>query len=186
MARRTRLTIQLREKVANALALGAYRKDAATFAGIADATFRRWLKRGVKEASGPYAEFREAVVDAEARAKMLAMGCVTKAIRGGDWKAAAWYLERKHPHQFADKSQLFLVAKALEAMEAAAEAAGSPLPEGAWEQSWARVAQELSMNLPHAKGGFAGQDAEAAGFDSADDLDAALRLLGAGNGRRPR
>lgn len=186
MARRARLTRAVQEKITSALALGVYRKDAAAFAGISDATFRRWMKRGMKEATGIYAEFRTAVLDAESRAKVLAMGCVTKAIREGDWKAAAWFLERKWPQEYGDRTQLFLVGKALEAMEAAAEAAGTPLPVGALEQSWAAVAKEFSLKLPHANGGFGSLDPEEAGFESADDLEAALKLLGAGNGRRPR
>lgn len=173
--RPSELTPQVREKLVQALAIGNYRGDAARFAGIDPTTLSRWMRRGREEPQGPFAELRDAVLDAEAKAKVMALGCVTKAIRDGDWKAAAWYLERKHPHQYAEKSHLFLVAKALEQMEEAAEEAGSPLPEGAWEKAWAAVAKEFSLKLPHANG-KAQTDAE--GFQSPDDLDTALRLLG--------
>jgi hypothetical protein len=108
------------------------------------------------------------------------MGCITKAIRDGDWRAARWFLERKWPAEFGAKSPLYLVAKALDEMEKAAEEAGTPLPEGAWEQTWAKVAREYSLQLPHAGGVKVGPGAEGVGFESQEDLDTALRLLGWG------
>ncbi len=80
------------------------------------------------------------------------MGCIVKAARDGEWKAAAWWLQKMFPHQFSEQSQLFAVAKAFEQIEAAADAAGTPLQENVWEAAWANVAKEFSMRLPSSLG----------------------------------
>ena len=178
--RPSKLTPEVQEKIVNALILGSYRADAAQFAGVDKATLRRWLVRGAQEKDSFYAAFRDAVLEAESRSKVTAIGCVTKAVRDGDWRAAAWFLERKWPAEFCAKSQLFLVAKALDEMEKAAEESGAPLPEGAWEHAWAKVAREFSLQLPHAGGMKIGPDGGEEGFERQEDLDTALRLLGLG------
>ncbi|MHC4136107.1 MAG: hypothetical protein ACYS0K_14095 [Planctomycetota bacterium] len=179
LGRPTKLTPEVQERVVSALLLGNYRSDAAHFAGVDKATLRRWLARGAEESDSFYGVFRETVLEAESRAKVTAMGCITRAVREGDWRAAAWFLERKWPSEFCAKSQLFLVAKALDEMEKAAEESGAPLPEGAWEQAWAKVAREFSLQLPHAGGLRVGPGAEGGeGFENQEDLDTALRLLG--------
>lgn len=115
--RPTDLTPPVREKILQALSLGNSRKQAAAFAGIGESTFRRWLQRGREEPEGVFREFRESVLEAEARAQIAAMACVTKAIRDGDWKAAAWMLERRVPEQFAPRSRLFDPHRVLEILE---------------------------------------------------------------------
>jgi len=146
--RPSKLTPEIQEKIVQALVLGNHRQDAAAYAGIDATTFRRWLIRGLQEKEGPHAEFRQAVLEAEARAKITAMGCITKAARDGDWKAAAWWLQKLFPHQFSEQSQLFLVSHAFEQIEAAAEAAGTPLPQSVWEAAWANLAKDFSRKLP--------------------------------------
>jgi len=146
--RPTKLDPEVQEKTVRALLLGNHRQDAAAYAGIGAATLRRWMLRGQQERESPYAEFRKAVLEAEARAKITAVGCINKAARDGEWRAAAWWLQRHFPHQFAEHSQLFLLSHAFQQIEAAAEAAGTPLPQGVWDTAWANVARECSQNLP--------------------------------------
>lgn len=45
-------------------------------------------------------EFRDAVQEAEADAKVGALARIQKAGREGTWQADAWYLERKYPREF--------------------------------------------------------------------------------------
>ncbi len=142
LGRPSKLTPDVQQRIVQAITIGTHRQDAAEYAGIDAATFRRWMTRGLEEPDGPYSEFRTAIVEAEARAKITAMGCITKAARDGDWKAASWWLQKKYPHQFSEQSQLFLISKAFEQIEAAADAAGTPLDEGVWEPS--RGASHLS------------------------------------------
>ncbi len=146
--RPTKLTPEIQEKIVQALSIGNYRKDAAEYAGIDAATLYRWVLRGSREKDSAYADFRTAVLEAESRAKITAIGCITKAMRDGDWRAAAYWLDRKFPHQFSDRSQLFLIQKTFEQVEAAAEAAGIQLPESVWETAWTTLAADLAQKLP--------------------------------------
>jgi len=150
--RPTSLTPDVREKILMALGLGNYRKDAAEFAGIDPRSLQRWLARGKRDPEGEYGEFAREVAAAESRAKIAAMGCVNKAARDGDWRAATWMLERKWPAQFSDRSQLFLINKTMEQIELAAEDAGVPLPEGVWQTAWTSLARDFALKLPSAAG----------------------------------
>ncbi len=146
--RPSKLTAEIQEKIVQALSIGNYRKDAAEYAGIDAATLHRWMLRGSREKDSAYADFRTAVLEAESRAKITAIGCITKAMRDGDWRAAAYWLERKFPHQFSDRSQLFLIQKTFEQVESAAEAAGIQLPDSVWETAWTTLAADLAQKLP--------------------------------------
>jgi len=117
--RPSKLTPEVREKIVQALQLCNRRKDAADYAGVNEATLRRWMARGKNPNDEEYAAFRQAVIEAEAKAQILAMGCVAKAIRAGDWKAAAWYLERKAPELYSPRSSLFDPYRTLELLEEA-------------------------------------------------------------------
>ena len=151
--RPSKLTPEIQERIVQALVLGNHRQDAAAYAGIHPRTLRRWLLQGAQEQAGEHADFGRAVAEAEARAKVTAMGCIVKAARDGEWKAAAWWLQKMFPHQFSEQSQLFAVAKAFEQIEAAAEAAGTPLPQSVWETAWTSLAKDLSHKLPALPGG---------------------------------
>ena len=146
--RPTKLTPEVHDKIIQALTLGNYRQDAAAFARVGAATLRRWLARGAREKEGKYARLYEAVTESEARAKITMMGCITKAARDGDWRAGAWYLQRKYPHQFSEQCQLFLIQKTFEQVEAAADAAGIQLPESVWQTAWTTLAADLAQKLP--------------------------------------
>ncbi len=115
--RPTSLTPGIQEKVLQALAVGNYRKQAAAYAGIDDSTLRRWLARGRNHHDAPYASFRKAALEAESRSQIASLGVIAKAARDGDWKAAAWLLERRVPEQYAPKSRLFDPYRVLEILE---------------------------------------------------------------------
>ena len=66
MARPTKLTSAVQDRVVAAIRAGNYPEAAARSAGISESTFYRWMARAELEASGPYRSFREAVVLAEA------------------------------------------------------------------------------------------------------------------------
>ncbi len=115
--RPSKLTPEVQEKVLQALGLGNTRAHAAVYAGVGERTFRRWMAEGQEEGEGPYTELRQAVLAAESRAQMLATGCIAKAIRDGDWKAAAWMLERRVPEHYAPRSRLFDPHRVLEILD---------------------------------------------------------------------
>lgn len=90
MSRPTKLDVRRREAILESLRTGSPRGVAARTAGIAEATFFRWMVDG----RPLYREFREAVERAEAEAEHSAV----QAVRGAmtrHWRAAAWWLERR-------------------------------------------------------------------------------------------
>lgn len=73
---------------------------AARLAGVSPKTVNEWVRRGRghdgRPAIEPYVGFIRAVEQAEAEAEVAAMAAIRKAMPG-DWRAAAWFLERTHP-----------------------------------------------------------------------------------------
>ena len=97
MARPTKLTQEITDRIVLAIRAGNYSKVAAEMAGIGETTFYRWLELGAKDdAKKEYREFRESIKRAEAEAEVRSVALIRQAADAGTWQAAAWYLERKH------------------------------------------------------------------------------------------
>jgi len=131
--RPTKLTPQLQEKICKYISEGNYLNVACDAVGISDQTYNSWLHRGdeeLKNGGGIYSSFLEAVkrASAEQEARIAerllagAMPGVRKTVTkdgpdgqtvevtetGGDWLAAATYLERRHPDRWGrrDRTQV--------------------------------------------------------------------------------
>lgn len=89
------------KKLIDALRSGSYRIDACRAAGIHYNTLLAWEKKGESQQSGEYVDFLEALRMAEAEAVVSNVEVITKAAQGGDWRAAAWFLEHKYPNNWA-------------------------------------------------------------------------------------
>jgi transposase len=101
IGRPTKLTPELTEKICSGLRSGLYLKDAADLAGIHPSQVNRWIARGSEEGSeGPHAAFRAAIKKAEAETQVATLEIIRQAAEGGNWTAAAWYLERRHPEKW--------------------------------------------------------------------------------------
>lgn len=85
--RPTKYTPETVTKITNALVSGASRRAAAEYAGVSVDSFERWMKR--------YADFAATVTRAEAQCETSASLALRQAWAGGDWRAAAWWLERR-------------------------------------------------------------------------------------------
>ena len=96
MARPSKLTPVVRERIVQAIRAGNYAESAARAAGIAASTYYRWMERGERESAGAFREFAEAVRLAEAEAEVHAVAIIRRAM-GEDWRAALAYLERRYP-----------------------------------------------------------------------------------------
>lgn len=83
-------------EIAQYLQNGSNRTDAAVLAGINFDTFNEWRKE--------HPEFSDAIKKAEATCKNRNIAIVQKAAIT-TWQAAAWWLERKHPEEFALKDR---------------------------------------------------------------------------------
>jgi transposase len=100
MARPSKLTNDVRERICRAIRAGNYPAVAARAAGIAESTFYRWMERGRTETKGSYRAFYEAVNDAEAESEVHAVAILRQQIKGGDWRAAVALLERRHSQRW--------------------------------------------------------------------------------------
>ena len=104
MARPTTLPPKVRERIVESIRAGAYAEQAARAAGIAPSTYCDWLRRG--EAGEPtFSEFSEALRAGEAEAEIAAVATIREAAQAGDWRAAAHYLERRHPERWGRRGQ---------------------------------------------------------------------------------
>lgn len=107
MARPTKLTPEVRDKIVKAISAGAYATVAAKAAGIGESTYFRWLEEATKENAKPeLVEFRESVKEAEAQAEIANIALIRTAAQAGTWQAAAWYLERKHAERWGRTTKL--------------------------------------------------------------------------------
>lgn len=125
------LTPELQEKICRFIAEGNYLSVSCAAVGISDQTYNSWLKRGAEEAAnggGMFKDFLDATKKAEALqeakiAERLLAGAMPgerkKVVKvnpdgtistettetGGDWLAAATYLERRHPDRWGRKDR---------------------------------------------------------------------------------
>lgn len=103
MGRKSRLTPELAERIANLISTGNFTVVVCGLVGISESTFYRWMARGEKATRGVYREFWEQVKKAEAarEAKWV------KDIDGDpSWQSKAWLLERRYPERWGRRDTL--------------------------------------------------------------------------------
>lgn len=115
--RPTKLDAAIQDRICNTIRLGNYMEAAAASAGVSKVTLYAWLKEGARQTRGRYRDFLNAVERAEADREIGANLVITKAANGtaaipardghpgqpaipGDWRAAAWRLERTMPERY--------------------------------------------------------------------------------------
>ena len=107
MARPLKLTPEIIGRIADAVRAGNTREAAAASVGIGETTLYRWLQRARRGAGGPFREFWEALDKADAEAEMAMVAVVTTAAKT-NYKAAAWWLERRRPDTWGRKERVDL------------------------------------------------------------------------------
>lgn len=113
---RTRRTPERATVLLGALVAGNTRRASAAFAGMSHDTFYNWFN------DDP--DFRARVEEAEAKAQVRAVSQVANAaFRDGDWRAAAWWLERRYPADYGrrDRVEMSIDVKRVAAEIAEAE-----------------------------------------------------------------
>ena len=107
--RPSKLTPERAQAIALAVSEGHYLQHAAAAAGVARSTVHNWLARGrlarerldgggePEPDEEPYLDFLDTVEGAERCAAELGIAPIRDAMERGDWRAAAWYLERRLP-----------------------------------------------------------------------------------------
>jgi transposase len=102
------ITRKLIEEICNYIAAGYSYSAAAKLAGIAESTFFRWRAMGQLEGAEEiyvvfYLEVEEASAFSEAEALQLVRSA---AIKERNWRAAAWFLERRFPERYQKRNSL--------------------------------------------------------------------------------
>ena len=123
MAKRGRKTLYTPERVKviiEAIQLGGSDVDACEHGGIKQQTFYRWLNEK--------SEFREQVTRTRIVGKLLRIGRI-KQHGEKDWRADAWYLERRWPEEYANS----FIIKLSDEDRALLKQLGFPTPAAAWQ-----------------------------------------------------
>lgn len=92
MARRSKYTPETVERILQAVRVGSTDEHAAEYGGVDGSTFYRWLNSK--------SEFCDAVTRAKAEARTQSLARIRKAGADGDWRADAWFLERRYPQDY--------------------------------------------------------------------------------------
>lgn len=90
---------ETRRKIVEAVRAGAHYGLAAQYAGIARETLQRWLQRG-RQGDPLFVDLLHEIEQAEGMNAVVNLGLIRKAAMDGTWQAAAWMLERRHPHMY--------------------------------------------------------------------------------------
>jgi len=125
MARPTKCTPELLKEFGDTLERVLYIETSCDLHGIASETYRRWMARGerelarvaadgrrrVREEEAPYVEFCGICARARAEAERRLLTTIedragSKLEGDGDWKAAAWMLERAFPCKWGKRERI--------------------------------------------------------------------------------
>lgn len=105
MGRRLTLTPELQESFVLLLEAGNFVETACEALRVSRRSFYEWMARGERDdeidEATIFAEFRDAVLQAKAKAEITALAVIQAAAKSDNWQAAAWYLERTRPKRFA-------------------------------------------------------------------------------------
>lgn len=111
MARPSKLTPEVEERIIKALLAGSHVATAARCAGVHPATFYRWMERGdpsgTRRADRPYRLFAARAEQTMAEAEVRQVARINKA---GEtrWEAHAWLLARRYPERWGRRAAIRL------------------------------------------------------------------------------
>jgi hypothetical protein len=100
LTRRSRFTPAIQARVLEAVRKGATAELAAAYGGIGRRTLHDWIANGMDDPDSVFAEFAIAYREAEAVGALENLSQIEEAARNGDWRAAAWKLEKRFPESF--------------------------------------------------------------------------------------
>lgn len=100
MARPSKLSPEIQEKLIRAIKTGCPFATACDYANLDYSTFRRWLIKGEKQGAGRFREFYDAVRRAESglEVKLIAQWHQSAET---DWRAACEFLSRRFPDRWS-------------------------------------------------------------------------------------
>lgn len=93
-----KLTEELAKEAIDLVGGGASNADVIAYLGVSESTFYSWIREPKNKAQ---TELAQGLKKAEAKRKLWHLGRIHQAAKNGDWKASAWYLERRYPNEYA-------------------------------------------------------------------------------------
>jgi hypothetical protein len=99
-----RYNAEVHAKIVTSLRIGAYKVNAAKQARVSIRALEKWLAKG-HAGDERYARFALDCDEAMSTFANRLQGTITKAAIAGDWKAAAWDLERRQPALYGRKPE---------------------------------------------------------------------------------
>lgn len=141
-----------RDTMLGALRAGAPRDEAAGFAGVNVMVLEDTLRAGRADPESAEGKFRVEFLKAEEGAKVFASKTVMDAAREGDWKAAAFWLERRAPENWTkggkvDMTQFIRIDELVRIMTKLGKVLNEVIPD---EHNREKVAETLSNILQEA------------------------------------
>jgi len=100
MARPTKLTPKLQQRIGDNIALGLTYSLAAEAAGITYKTFNEYMNRGKTEKSGKYHQFAQYINKRNADAAKTLLERLNEEAKAGDTRICLWILERRFASDF--------------------------------------------------------------------------------------
>ena len=106
VGRPSKLTPQSEKLLLDGVKLGATYADSAAYAGVSVTTVANWIERGKTSQSGEYFDFWHKLELARSQGKVELLTKIEKAATDGDWRAAAWKLERRDPEGYGQQVKM--------------------------------------------------------------------------------
>jgi len=103
MARPAKLTPELTQEITAYIRDGNSPTVSATLVGISPSTYFNWMSKGSNH-EPRFMEFLESIKRANAQSIVNQVAHIARAADSGNWRAAAWLLERKAPESFGKES----------------------------------------------------------------------------------
>ena len=100
MARPTKLTPEIQQKIGNGVSLGLTYALAANSAGVTYQSFNSWMSKGKIDKSGKYFEFTQHIQKCNADAAKNCLEKLNEAAKAGNCTVCMWILERRFSEDF--------------------------------------------------------------------------------------
>jgi hypothetical protein len=100
MARPSKLTPEIQNKIGDNIAFGLTYSLASEAAGITYKTFNDWMNRGKTEKSGKYHQFVQYIKKCNADGARKLLERLNDSVNAGNSQVCMWILERRFPDEF--------------------------------------------------------------------------------------
>jgi hypothetical protein len=100
MARPSKLTPDIQQRIGENISLGLTYRLAAELAGVTYKTFNEWNQKGQTEKSGKYFEFAQHIKKCNADGARKLLERLNDAVEAGNCQVCMFILERRFPEEF--------------------------------------------------------------------------------------